>query len=458
MTILEPGLKRAEPEAAVPAFTPPDTPVSGGEGGWSPAAIYTLAMLTITFAFNYFDRLLISLLFPLIQKDLSLSDTDLGLISGVAFVLIYAFMGIPVSRIADRGNRKWIIGLGFSFWSLMTVLTGFVTNFWQLAATRFLMGAGESSGTPSSSSMLSDLFDKERRPVAFSVMVSGTSISGMLLTPAAGWIAQLYGWRAAYWIAGGIGLFFGLVVLLTVKEPQRGRFDPVPVRDDEARPALGESLLYLLRRRTYVYTTLAASLFIISFYAYIVWNTTFMVRIHHMSVAHTASLFGPIGGISGLIGGLSAGPTLAWLNRRDERWQFALPALCFLVAGGAQYAFLFAPGLWGLLSAAALGSFAVTMAVPLISLILIQILPPRIRTFGMAFYFLANSLLGDILGPLAVGLLNDHFQAIWGDEAIRRSMAVTAAMSIVSAPVLLLAGRYLAKDRKAAEDWIPATR
>ncbi len=426
--------------------------VPAPNGGWTAVSVYTLVMLTITYAFNYFDRLLISLLYPLIREDVPLTDTQFGLITGVAFVLVYAVMGVPVARLADRGSRKLVIGCGFSFWSVMTLLTGFVSNFWQLAATRFLMGVGESSANPSSSSLLTDLFDRKRRPIAFAVMVSGTSISSLLLTPAAGWIAHTHGWRTAYWIAGGVGLFFGLLVMLTVKEPKRGQFDAGGPPPEEKAP-FWDAVFYLLRRRTYIYTTLAASLLIISFYAYIIWNTTFMVRVHHIDVAQSASLLGPIRGAAGLAGGLSSGFILAWLMRRDERWQVWLPALCFVTQGLAQYVFLFSPNLWILGLGAAVDSFAVTMAVPLISLLLVQIMPSRIRTLGMACYFLINSLLGDILGPLGVGILNDQFNAIWGDEAIRYSMAITAGIAIIAGPVLLLAGRHIEEDRKAAENW-----
>ncbi|MPT48151.1 MAG: MFS transporter [Sphingobium sp.] len=422
-------------------------------GGWTLPSVYALSMLTIAYSFNYFDRLLISLLFPLIQKDLGLTDTQLGLLTGVIFVLVYSFLGIPIARLADRSKRKVIIGIGFSFWSLMTFLTGFVSNFWQMAVTRFLMGAGEAAGTPSSTSMLSDLFNPKKRPVAFSIMVSGTSISGLVLTPAAGWIAHIYGWRMAYWLAGGIGFCLGMLLLLTVREPKRGQFDEGDVKEELSKPSFWEALTFLLQRRTYIYITLSASLLIISFLAYVVWGSTFMLRVHGLNVAESATMLGPIRGISGLAGGLSSGAVLVWLMRRDDRWQFWLPALCFVVVGLAQYLFLYSTNLWLLGLGSVFDSFAITMAVPLISLLLIQVMPPEIRTFGMAFYLLANSLLGDIMGPLAVGILNDQFNQIWGDQSIRYSLSITAFVSLLAAPVMLLAGKHLAKDAAAAQAW-----
>lgn len=423
------------------------------DGGWNLRSIYALSLLTLAYAFNYFDRLLISLLFPLIQADLGLTDTQLGLITGVAFVLIYALMGIPIARLADRSNRKMIIGIGFSFWSTMTLLTGFVTNVWQMAATRFLMGAGEAAGTPPSTSMLSDLFNKKNRPLAFSIMVSGTALSGLVFTPIAGWLADLHGWRVVYWIAGGTGLALGLLMMLTVREPKRGQFEDKVPDATEAKPAFGASLNFLWQRRTYVYATLGAALVTISFYAHVVWSTTFMLRVHGMSVAESAALLGPIRGIAGLTGALTGGLLLARLLRHDERWRIWLPAICFTIVGLSQYIFLFASSIPLVALGAAIDSMAASMMVPLLSLLLIQVMPTPIRSFGMALYILSIAILGQIIGPLGVGWLNDQFATIWQEEAIRYSMAITALVGVIAGPIMLRAGRFLHDDTAKAQQW-----
>lgn len=441
------------PGAHAPASEALSVPAAAYDGGWSLRSMYALALLTLAYAFNYFDRLLISLLFPLIQKDLQLTDTELGLVTGVAFVLVYAVMGIPVARLADRWNRKAIIGIGFSFWSAMTVMTGFVSNVWQLAATRFLMGAGESAGTPPSTSMLSDIFDKKRRPLAFSIMVSGTAISGLILTPIAGWIGHLYGWRVTYWIAGGVGLFLGLLLMFTVREPLRGTFDPAPKSADDTKPSFGPSLAFLLKRRTYVFATLGAALVTISFYAHVVWSTTFMLRVHGMDVAQSASLLGPIRGIAGLVGALSGGVLMTRLLRFDERWRIWLPAICFTTVGLSQYVFLFAPSIPLVALGAAIDSMAASMMVPLLSLLLIQVMPVSIRSFGMALYVLSIAILGQIIGPLGVGWLNDQLATIWQEEAIRYSMSITALVGVIAGPIMMLAGRSLLQDTSHAQEW-----
>jgi len=173
-----------------PDFPSPDRPSRDeGEGGWNRRSIYLLLMLTLIYALNYFDRSIISILLPQIQRDIRLSDTAMGLVAGAAFVIFYSAMGIPVARLADRGNRRTIIGIGVIFWSGMTALTGFAGNLWQLATTRFLMGAGEACGPAPSISMLSDRFDAQRRPLAIAILASGTAIGGILFTPAIGWIS-----------------------------------------------------------------------------------------------------------------------------------------------------------------------------------------------------------------------------------------------------------------------------
>ncbi len=423
------------------------------EGGWTLHTCYTLVLLHLVYAFNFFDRLLISILFPLIQEDLQLTDTELGLITGVVFVLVYALMGIPIARLADVYSRKIIIGVGFTFWSAMTYLTGFVTNVWQLAATRFLMGAGEAAGTPPSTSMLSDLFDKKRRPLAFSIMVAGTAFSGLVLTPAAGWLGHLYGWRTAYFVAGGVGMFLGLLLLFTAKEPKRGQFDTQAVPGANNKPAFSISLRFLMGQKTFVFATLGAALTTISYYAHVVWSTTFMLRVHGMDVAQSASLLGPIRGITGLVGALCGGLILSALLRRNQKWSVWLPAICATLVGFSQYIFLFGPNaLWAAVGVA-IDSIAASMMVPLMSMLLIQVMPPRIRSFGMALYVLAIALLGQIIGPLGVGALNDFFAEIWQETAIRYSMAITALIGAAAGPMLFLAGKHLNSDIKTAENW-----
>lgn len=147
----------------------------------------------------------------------------LDLLGGLVFATFYATLGIPIAWFADRYSRRNIIVIGLSIWNLMTILTGMVTNLWQLAATRFLMGAGEACGNPPSNSMVADLYAKDRRSMALSILISGSTIGVFLGYLLGGWINECYGWRVVYFVAGAPGLIIALLFWLTVKEPRRGR-------------------------------------------------------------------------------------------------------------------------------------------------------------------------------------------------------------------------------------------
>ena len=140
---------------------PGDPAGTRARADWTLATSYSLGFLTLVSAFNYLDRSLLGLALPAIKAEMQVSDTALGFVSGFAFLLFYSLLAVPIGWVADRSNRRNIVAFGFAFWSVMTLLTGWVANIWQLALARFLMGAGESCGLPPSNSMISDLFRKE---------------------------------------------------------------------------------------------------------------------------------------------------------------------------------------------------------------------------------------------------------------------------------------------------------
>ena len=150
------------------------------------------------------------------------SDTALGLVSGLAFVVFYSLLGLPIAWLADRWSRRNIIAIGFAFWSVMTALTGLVANIWQLATTRFLMGAGEACGLAPSNSMVADLFRRPSRPLALAILGAANSFAFIAFFPIVGWIGERHGWRQMFVAAGIPGILLALVFFLTVKEPARG--------------------------------------------------------------------------------------------------------------------------------------------------------------------------------------------------------------------------------------------
>ncbi len=192
-------------------------------------ANYVLAVLFTVYVFNLLDRNILAILLDPIKAELGASDTQMGFLTGFAFAVFYTFAGVPIARLADRGVRRSIIAAGLSVWSLMTALCGVVQSFPQLALARIGVGVGEAAGTPPAHSLISDYFPLERRATAISIYNSGISVGVMLGLLAGGWINQFFGWRAAFFVVGGPGLLFALVVRFTIKEPPRGMSETVPV-------------------------------------------------------------------------------------------------------------------------------------------------------------------------------------------------------------------------------------
>jgi MFS family permease len=182
--------------------------------------IYLLVVLVLVFAFNYADRFALGLVLGDIKADLSLSDTQLGFLSGIAFAFCYAAMGIPLARWADRGNRVNIISLAMIAWGAAVAGCGMVGSFGQLLVCRVGAGVGEAGCNPASQSLISDYYSRPERPRAFSIYLQGNTLSVIIGYFFAGWLAQHYGWRWMFVILAVPGVLLGIVVRRTLKEPR----------------------------------------------------------------------------------------------------------------------------------------------------------------------------------------------------------------------------------------------
>lgn len=220
----------------------------------------------------------------------------------------------------------------------MTSLAGLVVNVWQLAATRFLMGAGEACCAAPSNSLLSDVFREARRPLALSIFGSAYSIAFIAFFPAVGWIGERHGWRSMF-VAGGLpGLVLALIFFLTVKEPVRGASEGTR---RAARPqSFGATLRFLASSRVYLLILLGVMFMGANIYAAGTWNSAFLMRVHNLGLADIASSIGPIRGLVGGVGVILGGLLTDRLGRRDERWRLRLPAIACLLAAPAEAVFL----------------------------------------------------------------------------------------------------------------------
>ncbi len=413
---------------------------------WTPRSIYALGLVTLIYAFNYLDRSILSLVLPQVKAEMHLSDTALGLVSGFAFVLFYSLLGVPIARLADRSNRRNIVGIGLVFWSLMTSLTGLVANVWQLAATRFLMGAGEACGVAPSNAMVSDMFSKARRGLALAILSSGSSIAFIVFFPIVGWLVDNHGWRTTFIAAGIPGMVLALLLFATVREPARA----APSTPQEGREGFIETALFLFRSQAFVRTVVGGAFMGISLYASSVWNPMFLVRVHGFSLTEVGTAIGPLRGFAGLGGVLFGGWLADRLGRRDARWRLATPGIACVLVLPADLVFLLSGAIGTSLAGLAVAQFCTSMHLGPVYAACMGVARPRMRATAAALFLLIANLVGQVLGPLIVGYLNDVLNASYGDLAIRYSLIVGAVCAALGGAVLISASRSLDRDSRRA--------
>jgi MFS family permease len=414
-------------------------------GGWSAQTGWMIGFLTLISTFNYLDRSLLGLLLPLIKADLQLSDTALGLISGLAFALFYSILSLPIANLADRYNRRNIITVGFACWSLMTAFSGYVVNGIQMAFCRFLMGAGEAAGLAPSQSMIADSFTRERRPLALSIFATASAIDAVFLLPFSAWIAGIYGWRMAFHVAGYAGLALAVVFFFTVREPGR-QVTQAAVAPKKA--SLREAAVVLWRIPAFRAIMAGVSFMGGALYATGTWMTALLTRVHGLTVTEVGVYVTPARGIIGIVGIVATGWIADRLGRRDDRWRYRVPAIASFILVPAYMAFFLAdtPALWigGMALTAALYSafqgpiFAATIALS----------PDHMKTVAVAINIFFTGLLGQIFGPLVVGALNDALAPVYGDHAIRYSMMAVVLCCLLGGLCFLWAGRLAEAARR----------
>jgi MFS family permease len=416
----------------------------GGQGPTKGAALYALGFLTLISTFNYLDRSLLGLALPLIKAEMHVSDTMLGFVTGFAFVLFYSLLGVPIAWAADRYSRRNIIAVGFALWSLMTAAGGLCSNIWQIAATRLMMGAGEAAGPAPSNAMISDLFTPARRPLALSIYWLAFSIGSLFIFPILGWVAQVHGWRAMF-IAGGLpGVLLAFVFFLTVKEPARGGTEAKAAAP--AKAGMFESIAYLLSSPSYLLMGGCAACMGANLYAASTWSSAFLVRVHHMSVGEIAATTGPIRGVVSFIGIFGGGLLIDRLGRRNLNWRLWIPAIACLLAAPTEIMFLLGGSRWVWMTGFGLSSAFVLMHQAPVFALGMSVAPVRMRAMASALFLFCSAMIGQAIGPLLVGALNDYLTPIYGEEAIRYSLLINAITAVTGGVLLLLARYWIAAD------------
>lgn len=385
---------------------------------------YVLVLLSLVYVVSFIDRQILAMLIEPIKQEFAVSDTEMGFLTGFAFVLFYTIAGIPIARWADRISRKSIIAVSLTIWSAMTAASGLARSFAELAIIRVLVGVGEAGGNPPAHSLISDYFPPQRRATALSVYACGVYLGSALAFLVGGWLVTNYDWRTAFYVVGLPGIMLAAIVAFTVRELPRGTSEQRSA--DKAAPLpLGEVLRFLLKQRAFVFIAAGSSIQSLSGYGVITWGPTFLVRVHELSLAEIGVSLGWIVGVAGCGGALIGGRLADHMGQRDIRWYMRLPALQSVIALPFLAGFALLPhpdaSLACFIPFYALGAMYVG---PMFSMVqgLVEL---RMRATAVAILMLLVNIVGLGLGPLLVGFLNDWiFGSMFGAEAIRYSMLV----------------------------------
>jgi len=395
-----------------------------------------------------------------IRREWNLSDSALGAL-GTAFTLLYAFVGVPVGRLSDRYSRKIILGFAVFVWSILTSISGFTRNYWQLFVTRLGVGIGEAGCAPAATSLIGDLYPPQRRARALSVFMMGLPVGIALSYLVGSYVAHAWGWRAAFFVAGIPGVLSAIAVLF-IAEPARGTKEAVHV----AAPASGASpWRVLLSIRTMWWLILSGALHNFNMYALGSFLSPLLIRYYGADLRKAGLMTMVLYGLSG-IPGLLAGGALAdhWsVRRRDGR---LLVAACATLLSAPLMAFALLRPRADAALFVVLGALACMLMYVYYASVyatLHDVVEPAFRGTAMAIYFFAMYVLGASFGPLATGMVSDFFThraataaglAGAAGKALEpyRGIGLHSAMYLVPALSVLLALVLFAGSRTVAAD------
>jgi len=413
---------------------------------------------------NFFDRQVLSAVAEPIRREWALGDTAIGAL-GTAFTLLYAVVGVPFGRLADRARRTYILAAGVFAAGVLTALQGLARSFTQLFVLRLLVGVGEATCAPAATSLIGDLVPADKRSRALAIFMLGLPLGLGLSYAVSGWVAQGWGWRAAFLVAGPPGVFCAVLALL-LREPAR------TAPPDPARGATGVSpYRRLLAIPTLWWIIASGAVHNFNMYALGTFLSPYLIRQHELDVREAGIVSMLAYGLSGIPGMLLAGVAGDALRRRGPHRRVLLGAGAFLVAAPLLLLALGQPRGRVLAFTLLLGGACAAMAsyYAVVYAALQDVVPASLRATAMAVYFLAMYVLGASFGPVVTGMLSDGMTVraaraagvfVASPSALEpfRAAGLHAALLVVPILALLLAAILWAASRTIARDTLRAAQ
>jgi len=406
---------------------------------------YVLVMLTLVYVFNFIDRQLLVILQESIKKELHLSDTQLGMLSGFTFAIFYVTLGLPIARLADKTNRRNTVAVSLGLWSIMTAVSGLARNFIQLLVARIGVGVGEAGGSPPAHAMISDYFPPGKRSTALSIYSTGIYfgiLTGFLM---GGYLNQHLGWRMAFFSLGIPGVIFSLLFYLTVKEPRRGATD-----DNATLAAKSHSFFEVLRvlfsTNTFVFLAVATGLHVFCIYGLANWSPSFLARLHGMKNAEIGAILGPVVGIGGAIGSFAGGFLTDHFGKKDKALYLKIPAYATIVSIFCAAGCLFLQNIFLSVSCLGLCTLLQSMYLGPSIAVVHNLVPASMRALSSAILFLVLNLIGLGFGPLVVGFISDLLTPSLGIEALRWAMSIIIIVGAVAAAFFFISAKKYGRE------------
>ena len=403
-----------------------------------------LFLLTVVYAFNFIDRQILVILQEPIKQDMGLSDTQLGLLSGFSFALVYVLAGIPIAYLADRGNRRNIIAIALTVWSGMTAISGLAQNYTHLLLARIGVGLGEAGGSPPSHSMISDYYAPEHRGKAMSFYSTGIYIGILFGFALGGILADELGWRMAFFVVGIPGVLFAGVLMLLLKEPVRGSWDAGA--DKNAKASFKDTLTFLMTRKSFWYAALGTAMMSYKSYGNGNFMPSFLYRLHDMSLSEIGFTLALVSGVAGAVGTFMGGVLADKLGAKDKRWYLWTPMWGAIIALPLGIYVLLTLNTQSLIIALVLSTITSTLYLGPCIAISHALVPPHMRAMTSAVLFFILNMIGLGLGPLLTGLLSDWFTSQHGVVGLRYAMLSSYILGSTAIILFFLAGRHLLND------------
>lgn len=409
-------------------------PAAAPAHGQSEARVrVALVLLLLCYMFNFIDRQIVNILAEPIGQELNLSDTQIGMMTGLSFALFYTVLGIPLARFADRPrtNRVALISFCLALWSSMTALGAAAQNFTQMLLARIGVGAGEAGCTPAATSLITDLVPPHKRASAMAFYGLGLPIGSLLGLAIGGTVSDAYGWRAALVIVGLPGIVLALVVLAVIREPRK-QFAALNIRR-EPTPPLREVIAEILGSRAFVWMLIGSSASAFLAYGKGVWQIVYLIRTHDLSPGTVGVGLGIATGLLGICGTWLGGALGDRFGSKNPRHYLTAPILGALAS---------AP-----LLAIAYTTSNTTLAIAFIAIpamlnglgfgptfATIQgLVRPQSRAMAVSIKLFVQTLVGLGLGPLVFGMISDAIKPMAGEDSVRWVLLFAVSLLFVGA-------------------------